>query len=367
MNCRAKPAVLKIPLPTEQRIRERAYSLWQADGCPEGRSDEYWYRAQEMDPLALRLTGRAFSTFQKSPMAILFLGGIASILFLYLLLAFSLHTEVVLSFFLILLVIIVGVLPSVQAQRLSYLDPEKHALLVNEYRKTITQAVTALLLVIGFFLTVRQITAAYEKDVGERFAKSIEAMGSASPDTRVGGVYSLGRVLQDSPSDARPIYEILAALVRQRADKVVATENTERAPTADVLAALWIIGRAKRNSDERQDIELDFRNTNLKRARLANLNFSKAKFIGVQFEDANLSKTELREADVSFASFNDAILRNADLRNANVLGATFIAADLTGADLTGVRNANADQLRKAILKGTLLPNELEAELKHVNR
>jgi hypothetical protein len=30
----------------EQRIRERAYELWQQDGAPEGRADEYWEKAQ---------------------------------------------------------------------------------------------------------------------------------------------------------------------------------------------------------------------------------------------------------------------------------------------------------------------------------
>lgn len=31
-----------------QRIQERAYHLWQADGEPHGRSDEYWERAREL-------------------------------------------------------------------------------------------------------------------------------------------------------------------------------------------------------------------------------------------------------------------------------------------------------------------------------
>ncbi len=30
----------------EQRIRERAYTLWEADGRPDGTPDEYWYRAR---------------------------------------------------------------------------------------------------------------------------------------------------------------------------------------------------------------------------------------------------------------------------------------------------------------------------------
>jgi hypothetical protein len=32
---------------TEQLIRERAYMLWENDGRPEGRAEEYWRRAEE--------------------------------------------------------------------------------------------------------------------------------------------------------------------------------------------------------------------------------------------------------------------------------------------------------------------------------
>ncbi|MDA8253861.1 MAG: DUF2934 domain-containing protein [Rhodospirillales bacterium] len=31
---------------TEQRIRERAYQLWQQAGCPDGRSEEFWSAAR---------------------------------------------------------------------------------------------------------------------------------------------------------------------------------------------------------------------------------------------------------------------------------------------------------------------------------
>lgn len=32
----------------ELRIREKAYQLWEADGSPQGKSEEYWHRAREM-------------------------------------------------------------------------------------------------------------------------------------------------------------------------------------------------------------------------------------------------------------------------------------------------------------------------------
>jgi hypothetical protein len=42
----------------EDRIREEAFLLWNADGRPEGRAEEYWRRAErtidEMDRLTTR-------------------------------------------------------------------------------------------------------------------------------------------------------------------------------------------------------------------------------------------------------------------------------------------------------------------------
>ena len=32
----------------EQRIQARAYLLWEAEGRPEGRAEEYWHRACEL-------------------------------------------------------------------------------------------------------------------------------------------------------------------------------------------------------------------------------------------------------------------------------------------------------------------------------
>jgi hypothetical protein len=32
----------------EERVRERAFRLWQEEGCPEGRADVHWDRAREL-------------------------------------------------------------------------------------------------------------------------------------------------------------------------------------------------------------------------------------------------------------------------------------------------------------------------------
>lgn len=36
------------PAEDEQQIRDRAYRLWESEGRPEGRADEYWHRAREL-------------------------------------------------------------------------------------------------------------------------------------------------------------------------------------------------------------------------------------------------------------------------------------------------------------------------------
>lgn len=43
---------LELSPQDEQRIRERAYHLWDSEGRPHGRAEEYWERARELDGMA---------------------------------------------------------------------------------------------------------------------------------------------------------------------------------------------------------------------------------------------------------------------------------------------------------------------------
>jgi hypothetical protein len=44
----------------EQLVRERAYFLWENDGCPHGRADDYWQKAHDE-----HLQGRAYVLWQQ--------------------------------------------------------------------------------------------------------------------------------------------------------------------------------------------------------------------------------------------------------------------------------------------------------------
>lgn len=54
----ARDSQTKVGL--EQVVRERAYLLWEQEGCPEGRAEEYWHRALDQ-----HLRERAYVLWQQ--------------------------------------------------------------------------------------------------------------------------------------------------------------------------------------------------------------------------------------------------------------------------------------------------------------
>lgn len=44
----------------DQAVRERAYLLWEKEGCPDGRAEEYWHRALDQ-----HLRERAYVLWQQ--------------------------------------------------------------------------------------------------------------------------------------------------------------------------------------------------------------------------------------------------------------------------------------------------------------
>ena len=56
-----------------------------------------------------------------------------------------------------------------------------------------------------------------EHHLTQRFARAVDQLGHPALDVRLGGLYSLERLAQESPEDHVPIVEILAAFVREHA------------------------------------------------------------------------------------------------------------------------------------------------------
>ncbi|TMR89586.1 pentapeptide repeat-containing protein [Nonomuraea basaltis] len=268
---------------------------------------------------------------------------------------------------------------------------------VNAARHTLIQAATGLVVIGGVVFTAQglwytaqsldasrqaQLTAE-EGQITDRYTKAVEQLGSAKLDVRLGGLYALERLAQDSHRDHQTIYDVLAAFVREHDPKPSITDKelfTMRA-TTDVAAALTIIGRRSATRDVRapdlnsirtpganlseaylMDAGLTearlFRadltkahlgGANLTSARLDGANLSGAELDYANLLGANLTDANLFRANLTDAYLTDANLTGANLIDANLTGANLTGANLTGANLTGIIGVTESEIRKVPL------------------
>ncbi|MBU4234150.1 MAG: hypothetical protein L6277_14900, partial [Desulfobacterales bacterium] len=162
----------------------------------------------------------------------------------------------------------------------------------NEARKTLAYILGGLLAIIGITLAHRRIRAlerqvqigqeqlqvAQEGQITERFTRAIEQLGSDKMEIRLGGIYALERIANDSDKDYWPIMETLTAYVRERApwreppletpEEAAGEETTTPAasptpapvapkPATDIQAILTVLGRRKYHYGQGEAMRLD--------------------------------------------------------------------------------------------------------------
>lgn len=139
-------------------------------------------------------------------------------------------------------------------------------------------------------------------------------------EVRIGAIYALERLAQDSLRDHIQIMEILCAYIRENApvQSLAPTEKLNERPSlrADIQAALNVIGRrsqAQIDLECKQKFRLDLRRTNLSGGDFVRGNFSAAMFHYCLlemcwFRDAKLHGTQFSHAIINFSDFFDAEL-----------------------------------------------------------
>lgn len=305
----------------------------------------------------------------------------------------------------------------------------------NEARKTLAYILGGILAIIGIYMAHRRIKAlerqvqlgqeqlqvAQEGQITERFTLAIEQLGSDRMEVRLGGIYALERIANDSDRDYGAIIETLTAYVRERApwkgqshdasveesgidmelivqgQSVFSWLDPKIKPATDIQAVLTVLGRRKYSygQGEAEPLDLfntDLRGANLKQAKFQGVDFRKvhldgALLINTDLEIANFAESNLKSASFWGANLQNAFLgkahlegailwgtnlRNATLVNANLGGASFVGAILDGAILMGAQLKGVDiscatgltreQLAEAIIDDkTILPNYLQEQ------
>lgn len=231
--------------------------------------------------------------------------------------------------------------------------------LANDARSAVLQGLGGLLVVTGAFATWRQVYISREGQITERFTRAVDQLGSQNVDVRIGGIYALERIANNSPADRNAIQYLLGSFVRNNASWPVGASDGPQHPTAtvdahltwmsirapDIQAAVGILGRLPPSADARM--------LYLSRTDLRGLQLDGAKLTGVQMRHANLARSLLRETRLDGCDLKDTDLRQAGLEHASLAGANLRSAYLQDADMRHVDLSQAD-LRGANLTGAIL-------------
>jgi uncharacterized protein YjbI with pentapeptide repeats len=213
-------------------------------------------------------------------------------------------------------------------------------------RLLVVSAGGAIVVLVGLLFTWIGYRLSHRGQVTDRFTKALERLGSTDMDVRLGGIYSLAHVANDSLPHHNDVIEVLETFIRRRAPAaryddgptLAARPKLPDRPEADVQAALTALGRRPRRPEHRR---IDLSGLHLTSARLGLLDL----------RDLVLHAADLREADLWGADLREANLEGADLREAHLWGADLRDANLEGADLREAHLWIAD-LRKAHLEHT---------------
>jgi uncharacterized protein YjbI with pentapeptide repeats len=249
-----------------------------------------------------------------------------------------------------------------------------------------------------------QTKADLQRRITESFSKAIEQLGSDKLEVRLGGIYALERISQESDEDYWTVMENLTAFVRERTQRTEAEwplmardqrisarayllwekagrpegrseefwreaarlEKDLERPATDIATVMTVISRRSehhRTLETRDERRFDFSRAILRWANLAGAHLEGSDLSWAHLQSASLSRAHLQGAFLSWAhlegaSFRGAHLEGADLSGAHLQGATLRRTDLKRAFLTGAFLQGADlkeaNLERAFLQGAHL-------------
>ena len=203
--------------------------------------------------------------------------------------------------------------------------------------------------------TEKRVSIAHAGHLTERLTRAVTQLGDDNMAIRLGGIYALERLAQDSDTDHARVMDVLTAYVRENAPSHAQdapqaantpnTPNTPNKPTTDMQAILTVIGRWKTPGNNRHTARLDLNHTRL---------------VGANLRRADLTRADLTGADLTGADLTDADLTDANLVDANLLGVNLTRAKLLGANLSGSKYLRAEEVQSALnWRDAHLPDHLK--------
>jgi hypothetical protein len=213
----------------------------------------------------------------------------------------------------------------------------------NNMSATFFQAVTALALIVGAGFTVyqiidtakttrsqldltkEQVSLAKQSQISRQFTQAVSQLAPTSDEaTRLGGVYGLAKVEEESPGYRADVTNVLAQFVRDAAGQVKSRDASAslnlRKPS--VQAALSVLFSASPKQQQSVYVELSAGLSRHLDLRLSYFRYDNLELV-------NLEGDALDGAEFQGAYLNGACLYSVSVNNANFQGATLYGTNLS--------------------------------------
>ncbi len=202
----------------------------------------------------------------------------------------------------------------------------------------------------------RQADTEEQGQFTSRFTAAVEQLGSEQLPVRLGGVYALWRLAEDSPQrDVVSVFDILCAFVRNPPHPEQSDETFSKDSTSDEVSAeldeifedeirpdVQIIVNLIKREDSKQrsalpkNYRFDFHNSGLVGADFTKSTFMYADFSGSNLLNADFSLSNIRnsifaESRIERADFRDCELNTVDFSRSQFMRTNFSNSDLTRA------------------------------------
>jgi hypothetical protein len=211
----------------------------------------------------------------------------------------------------------------------------------NDVRGTLVQVLAGGLVATGLVFTARTLDLNRSGQVTERFTRAVDQLNQREQDkvnVRLGGIYALERIANDSDDDLPTVVEVLCAHVREyspwpprqpgQAPVDLTPDQLRKLPdlrtrAPDLQAVLTVLsrlpdvhpsrpGRARTTTDQ---VRRDLSRTDLRRSDLRGAHLEGADLHNAHLEGAHLNGAHLEGADLHDAHLERAILDDAHLES----------------------------------------------------
>ena len=238
------------------------------------------------------------------------------------------------------------------------------------------------------FFAWKRLEVNQQGQITERFTRAIDQLGATHSngeknlEVRLGAIYALERIAQESQRDHWPIMEVLTAYVREHAKRpknasgAWSDEKLEPSPP-DIQAIMTVLARRRHEFEDEGMHVLDLSKIHLdgvncsngffRKANFASSSIKNADFDGVFAEKVNFGDSCLYNISMNQARLREASLWLARLKVVSFENSTMIGVSFEESNVSNCFFSNSDFSRSSFEEANLTDSKiLNSDFCHAN-